>query len=106
MKDETLIFRKVEGVELVEVPDGWLVYDEARDRVVLLNLTAAAVLELCEEGTDALRIATLMQDIFQMSEPPRSDVEACLRSLVSEGLVETSSTESLILRLTKAFWKQ
>ena len=89
MKDEKLTFRKAEGVELVEVPDGRLIYDKTRERVILLNVTAAAVLELCDGETDATRIAVLMQDAFQLSEPPQSDVEACLRSLVSEGLVET-----------------
>ena len=103
LKDEKLTFRKVKGVELVDVPDGSLVYDKAHDRVTLLNLTAAAVLELCDGRTDAMEIASLMQDAFQLPEPPRSDVEACLRSLVSEGLVETSSGEGVISRLKKRF---
>ncbi len=92
MKREELTFRKAEGVEPVEVPDGQLIYDQTRERVVLLNLTAGAVLELCDGETDATRIAVLLQDAFQLSEPPQSDVEACLRSLVSEGLVKTSAS--------------
>lgn len=102
-KDEELTFRKVKGVELVEAPDGRLIYDKTRERVILLNLTASAVFELCDGETDAAKIAVLMQDAFQLSEPPQSDVEDCLRSLVSEGLVETSSGKSLIFRFKKRF---
>ena len=102
MKDEGLTFRKAKRVEFIEAPDGWLVYDATRERVILLNLTAAAVLELSDGKTDATGIAVLLQRAFQLSEPPQSDVEVCLRSLVREGLVEAcSSGESLTFRLKK-----
>ncbi len=98
MKREELTFRKAESVAFVEVPDGRLFCNESSEKVILLNLTAAAVLDLCDGETNATSIAVLIQHAFQLSEPPQSDVEACLRSLVSEGLVETSSGESLIFR--------
>jgi Coenzyme PQQ synthesis protein D (PqqD) len=102
MKDEELTFRKVEGVELVEVPDGWVIYNETLKRVILLNLTAAAMLELCDGESGATRIAMRMQEIFRLSEPPQSDVEGCLRSLISEGLVEIrSSRNSLLFRFKR-----
>ena len=47
-----------EGLELVESPDGLIVYDETTDRVHHLNQTAAVILGLCD-GTQSLAEITV-----------------------------------------------
>jgi hypothetical protein len=94
MKDD-FPYRKAVRVRSVDIPDGRLVYDEVRERVVFLNLTAAAVLDLCDGETDVAGIAVLLQDAFHLSEPPLADVETCVQSLVSERLVEIGQPRPL-----------
>ena len=55
-------FMPVGGFETVEVHDGFIIYDEANEKVHYLNATAAIVYSLCD------------------GEKPVSDVEAFIRS--------------------------
>jgi hypothetical protein len=80
-------YRRVEGFDFTEVPDGFVIYDEGRERVLYLNRTAAAVLELCEEALDAENIAKMLQETFDLPEKPLKDVESCLRLLLAEELI-------------------
>ena len=80
-------FRAATGLELSRVPDGATVYDAARERVHFLNPTALIVFELCDMQKSAEAIEAFVTDAFGLEEPPREAVQACLQSLVSEGLV-------------------
>ena len=82
-------YRRIEGVEPDEVVDGYVIYDEAKDRVHFLNPTAAIVLELCTGGLTALEIAEAVEQTFSLSQTPTGTVFDCLASLLSEGLIET-----------------
>ncbi len=79
--------RKVEGVEVNEVADGFVIYDPERDRVHYLNRTAAIVLEFCTGENDADEIAQLLQAAFELPEPPELEIDECLKQLREEGLV-------------------
>lgn len=78
---------QVDGLELVEVADGFIVYDEARERVHFLNHTAAVVLTLCDGSKPDAEIATLVQQCYELPETPQEEIAACLERFRTEGLV-------------------
>jgi Coenzyme PQQ synthesis protein D (PqqD) len=77
----------VEGIEISEVADGYVIFDPKRDRVHYLNPTAVLILELCNGQVAAGALASLVQSAFELPEPPAEEVAACLQTLVDEGLV-------------------
>lgn len=81
-------FRSVEGFDRSEVPDGYVIYDEKREQVHFLNVTAAAVLESCDGSRDLDSIALGLQAAFELPQPPLEEVTACLENLLGQGLVE------------------
>lgn len=79
--------RRVDGVEVNEVADGYVVYDPRVDKVHYLNHTAALVLECCTgENTDD-EIVRVVQSAFELAEAPVSETQACLDQLRGEGLI-------------------
>jgi hypothetical protein len=88
------VFRAREGLETSEVDDGYVIYDESHARILFLNPTAAAVLELCDGESDLKTIASTLQSAFDLPRAPVSDVAACLDTLVSQGLVTDCSPSS------------
>lgn len=83
-------YRRIEGLVRNEIEDGYFVSDVARGKVHFLNPTAAAVFELCDGAHDAEAIASALATAFGLASPPKSDVEVCLASLRSEGLIEAA----------------
>lgn len=77
----------VEGVEVVPTADGYVVYDEQRDRVHYLNHTAALVLEFCTGENTAEEIVRALQLAYDLPEPPEAETHECLTRLRAEGLV-------------------
>jgi hypothetical protein len=88
------IYRAREGLEPSEVDDGYVIYDEVNAKVLFLNPTAAAVLELCDGVSDLRSIASMLQSEFDLPHAPEADVAACLESLLSQGLVIDCSPSS------------
>lgn len=80
--------RRVENVEINQVPDGYVVYDKERDRVHYLNHTAALVLEFCTGDNSVEDIVGIMQTAYELSDPPEQEIAECLQQLRDEGLVE------------------
>jgi hypothetical protein len=85
-------FRMVEGIDRQEVVDGYIIYDKAKDRVHFLNPTAAIVLELCTGVLTPIEIASVVQRMFSLPDPPGDPVRECLSSLLSERLIEPCKT--------------
>ncbi len=81
------MFEQTASLELVEAGDGYVLYDEARDRVHFLNSTAAIIYELCEGGRGLLDIARELSDGFALDAPPVDEVERCLEGLAAENLI-------------------
>jgi hypothetical protein len=76
-----------DGIEIVPTADGYVVYDEGRDRIHYLNHTAALVLEFCTgENTDA-EIVHMLQLAYELPEPPEDETHECLTHLRTEGLI-------------------
>lgn len=78
---------KVEGLEVSEAANGFVVFDSRRDRVHYLNHTAVLILELCTGEMSAVDIADFLQEAYSLAEAPVTDVEAYITRLAEEGLV-------------------
>jgi coenzyme PQQ synthesis protein D (PqqD) len=85
--DPTSCPRTVEGIEVSEVTDGYVIYDPKRDRVHYLNQTAVLILELCNGQVAAGDLPALIQSAYDLPEPPEQEVAQCLQTLFEEGLV-------------------
>ncbi len=81
------LYRRNPGIEVVPVPDGYVVYDDVRGMVHYLNPTAAMVLELCETCATEAAMAQRIQAMFDLSTLPDSEVDACLVRLLDQGLI-------------------
>ena len=70
-----------------------MIYDPERDAVHILNPTAQLVEELHRQGLDAEAIAGELRKRFQVegADTVMEDVQACLRSLAEQKLVEPGS---------------
>jgi len=85
--DWTRAPKRVEGIEVNEVADGYIVYQAAQDRVHYLNRTAVLVLEMCNGRLAAGEIPELLKEAYDLAEPPTEEVATCLTKLLEEGLV-------------------
>ena len=71
----TEVISQADNLEINEVPDGYIIYQSARDRVHYLNKTAAVVFELCNGKLDAQAIVGRVVQAFEPADPrsrPRS----------------------------------
>ena len=80
--------KQVDGVELNQVANGYVVYQPDRDRVHYLNHTAVLVLEMCNGRDTAGEIPGLFRDAYDLAEVPTDEVGECLTKLLEEGLVQ------------------
>jgi hypothetical protein len=76
-----------EGLEIDEVDDGLIVYQESSERVHHLNPTASVVFQLCDGSRDAAAIADAVGVLFGLEDTPQEEVESCLSRFVREGLL-------------------
>jgi Coenzyme PQQ synthesis protein D (PqqD) len=79
--------RRIEGLEIYDTDDGWVVYDGAHNRVHHLNASAVAVLELCDGNLTVAKMAKLIGRAFGVADAPVDDVVACVAALRAESLV-------------------
>ena len=78
---------RVQDLELSAVTDGFVVSRPDHDRIHFLNPTAAFILEVCDGQLQARELPELVAAAFRLENPPVGDVEACLTSLLQEGLL-------------------
>ncbi len=81
-------FKPIEGLEVSQVPDGYVIYRSATERVHYLNQTAVLVYELCAEGKRVEEIVAFIQDAYDLREAPVQSVADCILSLVKEGVLQ------------------
>jgi hypothetical protein len=79
--------RRIDGLDICEVVDGYVVYETGNDRVHYLNSTAALVLELCTGDNSRHDIAALLRQAFNLPASPDADVTTVLGNFSREGLV-------------------
>lgn len=82
-----VVMRQVDGLDVNEVQDGYVVYQQAQDRVHYLNTTAAVIFEYCDGLQTEDEIIRQVAAAFEVSEARQEEIRACLDSLVKEGLV-------------------
>lgn len=87
--DTTLV--RAPDLEIREVPEGYVVYDPAHDRLHFLNGSATFVLECCDGATRAGDLPELLAAAFRLENDPAAEVEACLNRFLSEQLVSVSA---------------
>ena len=78
---------RASGLEVHEVPDGYIVYQDARDNVCYLNKTAAVVFEFCDGRLQSDEIVARVAKLFGLKTSAHAEIRDCLGSLISEGLV-------------------
>jgi hypothetical protein len=78
---------QADGLEIVEVADGFVVYQTERDRVHYFNHTAALVLTWCDGTRDIPQITELLGESYELPQPPLAEVQQCIDHLREEGLV-------------------
>ena len=79
--------RRARDLEVREVPEGFVVYDPARDRLHFLNGSATFVLECCDGATRVDELPGMLAAGFRLDADPVAEVDACLDRLLGEGLV-------------------
>jgi Coenzyme PQQ synthesis protein D (PqqD) len=82
---------RANDLDIHEVPDGYIVYDNARDRVHYLNSTAAIIFELCGSKLDPDDVVRRVAKAFDLGPSAHAEVRAALDLLLKEGLVLSSS---------------
>ncbi len=83
----TEVLVRAEGLDVNEVPDGYVIYQTAADRVHYLNKTAAIVFELCDGARGAADIVARVARCSSLNGKADTEIEACIQSLLKEGLV-------------------
>ena len=87
----TAIVSQAANLEVNEVPDGYIVYQGARDRVHYLNKTAAVVFEFCDGNLDAETVVARVAQAFELDGSAHAEIMSCLDTLIKEGLVQSHS---------------
>ncbi len=75
-------------LELTEVEDGFVAYDDRTDRVHHLNVPLIAVYDLATGERTVAEIAEAVAAEFDLPDPPLADVETAIDQLRQEGLVD------------------
>ena len=83
--------RRLDGLEINPVEDGFMIYQGEKDRVHYLNHTAVLILELCDGRNTPARIATLLKNAYGLPEAPEKEVTETLVKLTEEGLVRQAA---------------
>jgi hypothetical protein len=87
----TEVLVRAEGLDVNEVPDGYVIYQTEADRVHYLNKTAAIVFELCDGARGTDDIVARVSKMFEVEGTAHGEIEACVQSLLKEGLVLSRS---------------
>ena len=61
-------YKSIEGVDLNEVPDGYVIYDNDENKVHYLNTTAAIIYQLLDGNQTVDDIASLIKEAFNSKE--------------------------------------
>jgi hypothetical protein len=79
--------RQIDGLEINEAEDGFIIYDPDRDSVHFLNHTAVFMLELCNGKHGPAEIISIFSEAYGLKAPPEKDLLNILEKFIEEGLV-------------------
>jgi hypothetical protein len=80
-------YAQTKDVEVNKVPDGYVIYHAAKDRVHFLNMTAAVIFELCDGAHSLSEIEAILVEVYELTDFPRSAFLTCVDNLIKEGLI-------------------
>jgi hypothetical protein len=86
------ILKRAPDLEVHEVPDGYVVYQNKRDNVCYLNKTAAIIFEFCDGNLESDEIIARVAKVFDLGSSVHEEIRACMDALVKEGLIQSSTT--------------
>lgn len=78
---------RADDIDMVETEDGVAIHRAGRERVHVVNPTAAIVLELCDGTKTDAEIADAVGRLYDLPQPPEAEVADCLVQFRAEGLV-------------------
>ena len=84
------ILERAPNLEVHKVADGYLIYQENRDKVSYLNHSAATVFEFCDCALEREEIVRRATQLFGLDGAAEVEIPACVESLIEEGLVRSS----------------
>lgn len=79
--------KRIEGVEINKMEDGYVIFHSSLDDLLFLNHTAAIVLELCDGDTEIKEIYAIVQDVFKLEEAPKNEIDTCLKEFEEACLI-------------------
>jgi Coenzyme PQQ synthesis protein D (PqqD) len=82
---------RASGLDVHEVPDGYIVYHASRDNVCYLNKTAAIIFEFCNGKLDAHEIVARVAKLFDLGATSHAEIRSCIDLLIKEGLIQSNS---------------
>lgn len=80
--------RRIDGLDVNRVSDGYVIYRPTSEVVHYLNLTGAFIFELCDGETPVEWMADLVREAFELEDPPTDEVSTCLSDLYGASLIE------------------
>jgi hypothetical protein len=78
-------FKAIDKLEVTEVPDGYVIYDEPNSKVHYLNPTAAVIFTVCDGSKTVSDIEALLRDAYDVEHVP--DLAPFFDDLEKAGLV-------------------
>ena len=80
--------KAVNDIDNNEVEDGYVIYQNEKDKVHYLNKTAVLILECCTGSNSITKIGNIIQEAYDLPEIPEKEVNDCLNKLYNEGLIK------------------
>lgn len=74
-------------MEVIPADEGFIIYEQDKDRVHYLNPVTALIYEFSTGENSVERIAELVREAFGLAEPPSSEVGVALAKMKDEGLL-------------------
>ena len=81
-------FVTVDGMEINEVPDGYVIYDKVSDHVHYLNPTAAIIYQMSDGNRTVGDITEFMKSAFEACK--EADVHLSIEDMIKAGLISKS----------------
>jgi Coenzyme PQQ synthesis protein D (PqqD) len=94
--------RRAAGIEIAELPEGFIVRQSQPLRVHQLNNTASVILDLCDGKRTVDEIAGVLAEVFGLAAPPVAEVVACVAELRQTGVLEDSPQHQMRIRAVSA----
>jgi hypothetical protein len=85
---------RADSLDVHEVPDGYIIYQPACDKVHYLNKTAAVIFEFCDGRRERSDVVSRVATAFELPEKMHEEITVCLENLIKEGLIQELSTSS------------